>query len=429
MTTTTPRTYRAPRFHAVFLVLCGIGTIPVTCMTAGQAADWPQFLGPQRNGISAETDLVKEWTDKSLAEVWRTTGGVGMSGLAIKDGKLVTLIQTGGQQRIVAHDALTGKRLWENPIAPAYQNPMGDGPRATPAIAGDHVVVFTGEGMLVTVDLGTGKTVWKHDVFQGTSGKPAEYGTACSPLIVGQHVVVVLGAPAETLAAYDVKTGKKQWGTGVDPAGYSSPALLDVAGQPQLVALTGNSLLGLQPESGAALWRYPFATEYRCNTATPLSVAGKVFISAGENHGSVLLELKRANDAFDVREAWQSQGTKSVMRNEWQTSILLDGYLYGFDNVGSAGQVTHLTCLNASTGQRQWQVPRFGKGNMIAADGKLFMSTMKGEVVIARASPEGYQELGRKLVIETTRQAPALANGLLYVRDDQDIVCLDVGKK
>ena len=117
------------------------------------------------------------------------------------------------------------------------------------------------------------------------------------------------------------------------------------------------------------------------------------------------------------------------MRNEWQTSILLDGHLYGFDNVGSAGQVTHLTCLNATTGERLWQEPRFGKGNMIAADGKLFMSTMKGEFVIARASPAGYQELGRKLVIETTRQAPALAGGLLYLRDDQEIVCLDVRKR
>ncbi|MGY8768193.1 MAG: outer membrane protein assembly factor BamB family protein [Pirellulales bacterium] len=114
------------------------------------------------------------------------------------------------------------------------------------------------------------------------------------------------------------------------------------------------------------------------------------------------------------------------MRNEWQTSVLLDGYLYGLDNVGSAGPVTHLTCVNASTGERVWQQLRFGKSNLTAADGKLFLSTMKGEVVIVNASPTGYQELGRATVIETTRQAPVISNGRLYLRDNQDIVCIDL---
>lgn len=404
-------------------------TLLATAAPLSQAADWPQFLGPERNGISAETGLLDAWTDQSVAEVWRVEGGVGMSGLAIRDGKLVTLIQNAGRQRIVAHHAETGERLWENPLAPTYLNAMGNGPRATPTIVGDRVFVFTGEGILAALDLADGKTVWKQDVFSGTGGKPAEYGTACSPLVIGELVVVTVGSPAETIVAYDIKTGKKAWGAGDDPAGYSSPSLLNVSGQPQLVAFTGNSLLGLQPATGASLWRYPYVTEYRCNTATPLAVDGKVFISAGENHGSALLKLQAANGTLDISEVWQSQGTRSVMRNEWQTSILLDGHLYGFDNVGSAGQVTHLTCIDASTGKRVWQEARFGKGNMISADGKLFMSTMKGEVVIARASPAGYQELGRKLVIETTRQAPALANGRLYLRDDKEIVCLDVRKR
>ena len=423
------------RTRIVFFVrtICLVSLVVLTMLALaakdGQAADWPQFLGPNRDGISAETGLLSEWTDESVAEVWRAEGGGGMSGLAIRDGKLVTLIQNAGRQRIVAYDSATGERLWQNPIAPSYRNAMGNGPRATPAIVGDRVFVFTGEGILAAVDFANGETVWKQDVFHGTSGKPAEYGTACSPLVIGELVVVTVGSPSETMVAYNIKTGQKVWGTGSDPAGYSSPSLLNVAGQKQLVAFTGNSLLGLHPKTGAPLWRHPYLTKYRCNTATPLAVDGKVFISAGENHGSVLLRLQAVNGAFEISEAWQSQGARSVMRNEWQTSILLDGYLYGFDNVGSAGQVTHLTCIDASTGKRVWQEPRFGKGNMISAGGKLFMSTMKGEVVIARASPAGYQELGRKLVVETTRQAPALSDGRLYLRDGKEIVCLDVRKK
>jgi outer membrane protein assembly factor BamB len=176
------------------------------------------------------------------------------------------------------------------------------------------------------------------------------------------------------------------------------------------------------------LWQYPYETNYECNIAIPLSIQGQVFISSGENHGSVLLSLKPKGDGFDVKEIWSSQGTKSVLRNEWQTSILLDGFLYGMDNVGGAGPITHLTCINAATGKPAWQKSRFGKGNLIEADGKLWITTMAGELVLVRATPKGYEELGRKELIGTTRQAPALAGGLLYLRDGKEIVCLDVRK-
>jgi outer membrane protein assembly factor BamB len=176
------------------------------------------------------------------------------------------------------------------------------------------------------------------------------------------------------------------------------------------------------------LWRYAYETDYDCNIATPIAVDGNVFISSGENHGSVLLKLKPDSDKFTVEEAWKSQGPQSVLRCEWQTPILLDGKLYGLDNIGSAGPVTHLTCIDAETGKRLWQQPRFGKSNLIAADGKLFFSTMTGEMVAVRASPTAYEEIGRTQVLGPTRQAPSLSNGLLYLRDDKEIVCLDVRK-
>jgi outer membrane protein assembly factor BamB len=258
-------------------------------------------------------------------------------------------------------------------------------------------------------------------------GKPSDYGMSCSPLVVGDHVVVAAGGPKATLIAYDAKSGELVWKAGEgEAAGYASPVLLDVGGRQQIVAMTGGSVIGIAPMSGDLLWRYPYKTDFNCNTATPLAIDGNVFISAGENHGSVLLKLMPEGDKFQITEVWSSLGVKSVMRNEWQTSILIDGYLYGFDNVGSAGPVTHLTCVRAATGERAWQQLRFGKGNLIAADGKLWISTMKGELVVVRASPEAYDEIGRATVIGTTRQAPALSGGLLYLRDDQDVVCLAV---
>jgi outer membrane protein assembly factor BamB len=352
-----------------------------------------------------------------------------MSGLAIDAGRLVTMLQDDASQFVIALDATTGKKLWQTAVAPVYKNPQGDGPRATPMIVGERLFAFTGEGILVALRAADGKVLWSHNVPKELGGEPAEYGMASSPLMVGKNVIVTAGAPRATVAAYDAASGKLAWSAGSkDPAGYSSAALLTVGGRQQVVVINGAAVLGLDPAKGDLLWRHPYKTDYNCNTATPVAVKEQVFVSSGENHGSVLLALSPKGDKFDVRQVWSSQGTKSVLRSEWQTSILRDGYLYGMDNVGSAGPVTHLTCIRADTGERLWQKQRFGKGNFIAADGKLFVSTVKGELVVVRATPKGYGEVGRKEVVGFTRQAPALAGGLLYLRDDAEIVCLDVRK-
>jgi outer membrane protein assembly factor BamB len=396
--------------------------------TAMRADDWPQILGPSRNGISAEKNLLDAWPKGGPEELWRVPGGVGMSGLAISGGRVVTMVDSDGQQRVVALDAKSGKTLWATPVAKAFKNDMGNGPRATPTIAGERIFAFTGDGTLVALERSDGKVVWTHDVIKDTAGKAAEYGMASSPLISGSLVLVTAGSKSGTVVAYERESGKLAWKAGSDRAGYSSAAELVVGGRRQIVAFTGQSALGISP-TGNVLWRYPYVTDFDCNIATPLAFDGKVFLSSGESHGCVLLELAPKGDEFQPKEAWKSFGKNSVMRNEWQTSMLIDGHLYGMDNVGSAGPVTHLNCVDIKSGKRLWQKTRFGKGNLIAADGKLFIVTRKGELVIVRASTKAYDEIGRKKVLAGTRQAPALSNGLLYLRDHRDIVCLDVRAK
>jgi outer membrane protein assembly factor BamB len=303
---------------------------------------------------------------------------------------------------------------------------MGNGPRATPAIAGEAVFIFTGEGILTALNFADGKEIWSRNVIEDTQGTVAEYGMACSPLVIGNLVVVTAGAQGASVVAYETKSGKPVWKSGDDAAGYSSPALLETGGRKQLVAFTGAAAIGLVPESGQELWRFPFETNFNCNIVTPIAFKDQVFISSGENHGAVMLAFKGTGEQRKVSEAWASLGSQSVLRNEWQTSILSDGYLYGFDNVGAAGPVTHLTCVDANTGKRVWQKPRFGKGNLIAADGKLFISTMNGELVMVKQTPSAYEELGRAPILGSTRQSPALANGRIYLRDDEVIVCVDV---
>lgn len=418
------------RRWALQMVASLLGAIAILppCMAAEPSTDWPQHLGPQRNGISAETGLLDKWPAAGLTEAWRAPGGVGMSGLVIVGGEVITTMQDGEKQYVLALDALTGKQAWRTAVAPPYRNDMGDGPRATPAVADDTVFAYTGEGILAALSLKTGEVLWKHDTVGALKGKPADYGMASSPLIAGRLVVVTPGAPSATLAAYDRQTGKLAWKTGDDSAGYSSPALLNVGGREQIVAFTGQAVIGLAPDTGASLWRYPYKTNFDCNIATPIAVKDQVFISAGEDHGCVLLALKPAGAGFDISEAWKSQGASSVLRNGWQTSILWEGRLYGMDNVGASTDLTHLTCVDAATGKRLWQEKRFGNGNLIAADGKLIITTMKGELVLVRISPNAYEEIGRAKVIGKTRQAAALAGGRIYLRDDREIVCIDLRK-
>ncbi|MBM80403.1 MAG: alcohol dehydrogenase [Planctomycetaceae bacterium] len=410
-------------------LLVGCLSLALLVVSSVDAGDWPQFLGPQRNGISTETGLLDKWPGETPKQVWRVKGGVGHSGLAISDGKAVTTLQRGRGQELVVLDAKTGKELKAVVLGRQYRNAMGNGPRATPSVVDGTAYCLTGEGILAAVDLKAGKIAWQHNLIGEHGGQVAEYGMASSPLVVGDMVVVNAGAARATVAAYSTKSGKLAWTAGRgEAAGYSSPAALKIGGKTQVVSFVGSSAMGLDPTTGKQLWKYDYVTDYDCNIATPIALGDNVFLSAGENHGSALISLKKSGTVFDARPAWTSFGPSSAMRNEWQTSLLHDGHLYGFDNVGGAGPITHLNCVNIKTGQRIWQEKRFGKCNAIFADGKIWMSTFKGELVSGKVSPDGYVELGRATIMERMRQAPALSNGLLYLRDEAEIVCFDIRK-
>lgn len=389
--------------------------------------DWPQFLGASRDGTSAETGLL-DTIDDSIKVVWRVRGGVGMSAVAVSGDDAVTTWNAGGKQWLACLNATTGEQRWVTPLAPSYGNSMGDGPRATPAIADDRIIAFTGEGILIAVARGDGKELWRVKVFDSGSAKPSEYGMSASPLIVDGNVIVHVGGASQTVRAYQISDGAPIWSGGSGLAGYSSPTQLNVGGQEQIVCFTAAGVVALHPVTGRELWSYDFRTPYDCNTATPISIDGGVFISAGENHGCVLLDIANEDGKYSVTERWASVDSKSVMRNEWQTSVIVGDYLYGFDNVGSAGPVTHLSCIEAATGKPVWQEKRFGKGNLTLADGKLWITTMKGELVLVRATPKGFNELGRRSLFGKTRQSLSIANGHGYIRDDRDVLCVKLTK-
>ncbi|MEI7698635.1 MAG: PQQ-binding-like beta-propeller repeat protein [Planctomycetia bacterium] len=394
---------------------------------AAMAGDWPQFLGPARNGVSSETSLIDQLPPGGPKVAWRTPLGTSMSGIAVSQGLAVTLFQTETEQFVVALDAASGREKWKTSVAPVFENGMGNGPRSTPAINGDQIFAFTGEGILVALARDSGKTLWSVNVPRTLEGVPAEYGVACSPIVTDTSVIVQSGTTQAAVAAWDRKTGKLLWKSGSGNAGYSSPVLMTLADVTQLVVFDATGASGLDPAGGSTLWSFPFPTEYDCNTASPVRISeNELLISAGENHGAVILQLKKTTDGLTAESVWSSLGKDSQLRAEWQTPVVLDGHLYGLDNSGSAGPITNLVCIRLADRKTVWQKARFGKSNLILADGRLWISTMKGELVVVQATPEKFQELGRSTVLETTRQAPALAEGFLFLRDDKEVVCLDL---
>ncbi len=417
------------RFFKAISAQVFVVSLLTNCVTWGQATDdWPQFLGPTRNGVAGPVEILEQFPETGPKKLWTTEIAAGMSGLAVSHGKVFTLAQDANGQFALALDLQDGKIDWQQRVAEPYMNSQGDGPRSTPAIVGDAVIVYSGQGWLVSLDRASGKIKWQVDLVSTHGGNVSEYGMSCSPLVVDDKVVVQVGAPQAAVVAVSLDQGAVVWKTGDGPAGYSSPCLLTVGGQSQVVALIGNQVIGIEANSGKSLWSYPFATDYNCNTANPIEIAGKVLVSAGEDHGSALLEISQANNSYVVQPIWESLGVKSSLRSEWQTPIVVEGVVVGFDNVGGAGPVTHLVAVDPITGSQLWREPRFGKCNAILADGKLIMSSMSGELILAQVNRDGYQELARAKVLGPTRQAPVLVGSKVLLRDENSIVCLQLAK-
>ena len=403
--------------------------ITAGCLSAAIADDWPQFLGANRNGTSAEKGLISAWPKSGPKILWQTPLGVGMSSIAVVGDHAFTMFQDDNSQCVVALNVADGTVAWTTPIAPAYSNAMGHGPRATPTISGAHVLAYSGEGVLACLNKADGKLSWKVDVPTELGGKTSEYGMSCSPLIVGETVVVQSGTRRAAVASFNITNGQLVWKAGQGTAGYSSPVLMTLNNAPTVVAFIGASVLGIDPAAGKTVWSYDYVTDYDCNTATPIQLSNDtVLISAGENHGSTILKISGGTASVQkVTPVWKSTGKDSQLRAEWQTPVIHDGHLYALDNIGSAGPITNLVCIRLADMTTMWQKTRFGKSNLTLADGKLFMTSMNGELIIVEASPGAFNQLSRsEPIVETTRQAPAISNGRLYVRDDKQVVCVGV---
>ncbi|MCI0685421.1 MAG: PQQ-like beta-propeller repeat protein [Gemmataceae bacterium] len=401
---------------ALIVILLAASTSP--------AADWPHWLGPNRNGSSPETGLLTTWPSTGPKILWQAKGGDGYSSIAVADGRAITLVQRGGQEVVVAFDAVKGTPLWETPLAPAYKNQYGNGPRSTPAIDGGSVYVTSVNGPIACLDVKTGKIVWQHDLLKEFGGKQLTWGLSASPTVEGDLVLAIPGAKGAGVAAFDKKTGKLAWKSGDDKPGYATPIGVSVGDARQLIFFTATELRGVGKD-GKELWRVPWETEFDCNICTPLVVGAKLFVTSGEGVGSALFQLSA--DA-PPKELWRFEGEQSPMTNYWANAVHHEGHLYGLSGeFVQEGKRIELRCVELATGKVKWAKKGFGKAAVTLADGHLFLTTKKGDLVLVRATPEKYEEKGRVTILGENRTVGTIANKRLYLRDRAKIVCVDLG--
>ncbi|MCA1618776.1 MAG: PQQ-like beta-propeller repeat protein [Acidobacteria bacterium] len=398
----------------VLSLLCAAGSAAQT------PAEWPQWRGPNRDGLSKETGLLKQWPETGPPLAWKATGaGRGYSSLSASKGRLYTMGLRGEREFVVAFDFKTGKEVWATPHGSAFRNDRGDGPRGTPTVDGDRVYALGGSGDLSALDAATGKVVWTMNVLQKFGGSNITWGISESPLVVGAKLLVNPGGPGASVVALNKRDGSLVWKSQSDRAGYSSGIPVTVGGKTQVVFFTHSRGLGLDLETGALLWDYPKAANQTANAATPVVRGNRVWISSDYGNGGGLVEIKAdgksASEVYFTRE----------MRNHHSSSVLIGDHLYGF-----SGGI--LTAMKFDTGEVAWKDRSVGKGSLVYADGLLYLLSENGVVGLAEATPEGYREKGRFRIPQDslpTWAHPIVAGGHLFLRDQDTIYAYDLRAK
>ena len=416
----------------------GTLAIAAACYFSCAASDWPQYRGPNHNGISTET--MPTWPKGGLRPLWKAPTPNGFSSFVVADGRAFTLIskdvEGAPREVLLALDSDTGKELWSVPVGIAKydnggdsgtrDNSGGDGPRSTPAIDGNRVYVISGDLVLSTFDVANGKKIWSKDIVREFNGHNISWKNAASPLIDGDLIFLAGGGEGQALLGIHKTDGKVAWKTESDKMTHASPILATILGVKQVIFFTQKGLVALKPDSGELLWRHPF--RFNVSTAaSPVVENDIIYCSAGYGVGSTAIQLSRNGENFAAKELWRVTGDK--IANHWSTPVVKDGYLYGMFQFKQYGDGP-VKCIDLKTGKEQWSQPGFGPGNLILVDGKLVALSDRGELILIDPSPEKYQELARfQAITGKCWSTPAFSNGRIYVRSTREGGAFDTSTK
>ncbi|HEY3319755.1 MAG TPA: PQQ-binding-like beta-propeller repeat protein [Planctomycetota bacterium] len=388
------------------------GVLSCIISTVALGADSPFFRGPNWNGIYAETGLNKDWKAKPPKQLWRTAmTDNGYAGPCVAAGKLFIVDHKGADDIVRAIDIKSGENVWSFTYPDAAKDNFGF-TRATPSYENGKLYTFSRTGVLNCLDAEKGAKVWSRELMKELGGAHGAWDYAGSPFIDGEKIIIPIGGAGHAVVAVDKATGKDIWkGGGDDEAGYATPVLATLDGKKQYLIFTGLALVGVDTDSGKMLWRSPWQTQYNVNAAMPLVIGNSVFISSNYGAGCSLVTIAGGN----ATTTWKNKDLQA----HFNSPLLHDGYIYGISD--------NMVCMDPKTGTPAWKQPGFEKGGLIAADGVIIALTgNKGDLVMVELSPKAYKELGRITPLGgQSWTAPILADGKLYIRNKQALVCLD----
>ena len=396
----------------------------VRAVALDAAQDWPQHLGPERNGVYRGPALAEIWGAQGPRVVWRKPVGQGFSGPVVAQGRVILFHRIANEEVVEALDARTGAPQWRYAYATGYRDDFGfdEGPRAVPVVVNGVVYTFGAEGQLHALDLAKGTRLWSEDTMRRFKVPKGFFGAAGSPLVEDGRVLANVGGPGAGIVAFDAKTGTVLWTATNDQASYSSAAGATIAGRRLALFLTRAGLLGLDPASGAVEFQRPWRARMAAsvNAATPLVIGDLIFVSAQYGPGAGVFRVQGKT----LMEVWASD---EVLSNHYATSVHFDGHLYGYHGRQEFGP--SFRAVDLRTGTVRWSEDRFRAGSVILAGDRLVILRESGELILAAASPDRFRPLARAQVLPATVRAyPALSDGYLFVRNENTLVALDLRK-
>lgn len=385
-------------------------------------ADWPQFLGPNRDGTSSESNLARSWPNNGPKKLWERSAGSGWSGIAVAGDQLILFHRVGDEEIVECLAASSGKPVWKSAAPTGYVDDFNfdDGPRATPAISGNWVFTLGAEGRLICLRLTNGEKIWERKLAEDYPFRKGYFGVATSPLVAEGRVFVNAGSKGAGIVAFDAATGRELWKATDHKAGYSSPTMARIDGKQRLICLTRDGLLILDPNNGSVVHERPFRAriDASVNAAAPLVHGDRIFVSASYNTGALLVAA--AKDGWS--DVWKNDRSLSCHYN---TPVRSGEHLFGIHGRQEYG--ASLRCVEWATGDVAWEKKRFGCASLILADGLLIALVETGEIVLIEANAKEYRELGRFQALgDKLRAAPALADGRLFVRDTKKLAAFTV---
>jgi outer membrane protein assembly factor BamB len=404
-----------------FVLLC---IVALACALAADAADWPRWRGPDGDGVSRETGLLKAWPPEGPAVAWKAEGlGEGYSGVAVVGGRVYTQANINGVEGTVALNEADGAFVWgvETHEGPGYTNGQGNGPRGTPTVADGRLYVEGAWGDVVCHDAATGNVLWRTNLINDLGGGLPGWGYSESPLLYGDMLIVTPGGGQGAVAALNKDTGAVIWRTAEvpDAAEYSSPVAAEIGGIAQIVQFVGGGVFGMTPDAGAKLWSYRHQkAQNSINITTPVVAQDHVLISSAYGNGTGAARITTADGRQTAQEAYFLPG----FPNHHGGIIKLGDYVYGTNDRG-------LLCVEFLTGRTVWEDRSVGKGSLTIADGMIYVLGEMRQLALAEATPDGYREHGRIRIDDRGRPTwshPVVANGRLYIRNQDVLTAYDV---